>query len=83
VKRGEIFIDPTTVVYEGMIIGENSRAADMDVNVTKETKQTNMRASSADEADPTSQAQPQAGGGVDQRGWVVGGGRPRPTAWSC
>jgi GTP-binding protein len=49
-ERGEIFIDPTTVVYEGMVIGENSRAADMDVNVTKEKKQTNMRASSADEA---------------------------------
>jgi GTP-binding protein len=37
-------------VYEGMIIGENARTADMDVNVTKEKKQTNMRASSADEA---------------------------------
>jgi GTP-binding protein len=37
-------------VYEGMIIGENSRANDMDVNATKEKKQTNMRASSADEA---------------------------------
>ena len=37
-------------VYEGMIIGENSRPTDMDVNVTKEKKQTNMRASSADEA---------------------------------
>jgi GTP-binding protein len=49
-ERGEIFIDPATNVYEGMIIGENSRAADMDVNVTKEKKQTNMRASSADEA---------------------------------
>ena len=49
-ERGEIFIDPTTVVYEGMIIGENARTADMDVNVTKEKKQTNMRASSADEA---------------------------------
>ena len=49
-ERGEIFIDPATVVYEGMIIGENSRAADMDVNCTKEKKQTNMRASSADEA---------------------------------
>ncbi|HUR35682.1 MAG TPA: translational GTPase TypA [Vicinamibacterales bacterium] len=49
-ERGEIFIDPATHVYEGMIIGENSRAADMDVNVTKEKKQTNMRASSADEA---------------------------------
>jgi GTP-binding protein len=49
-ERGEIFIDPGAAVYEGMIIGENSRPADMDVNVTKEKKQTNMRASSADEA---------------------------------
>ncbi|HWF85310.1 MAG TPA: translational GTPase TypA [Vicinamibacterales bacterium] len=49
-ERGEIFIDPAVVVYEGMIIGENARPADMDVNVTKEKKQTNMRASSADEA---------------------------------
>jgi len=49
-ERGEIFVDPATNVYEGMIIGENSRAADMDVNVTKEKKQTNMRASTADEA---------------------------------
>jgi len=49
-ERGEIFIDPTTPVYEGMIIGENSRPSDMDVNVTKEKKQTNMRASTADEA---------------------------------
>src|SRR5213595_2057491 len=49
-EPGEIFIDPTTQVYEGMLIGENSRPADMDVNVTKEKKQTNMRASSADEA---------------------------------
>jgi GTP-binding protein len=49
-ERGEIFIEPTTDVYEGMIIGENARANDMDVNVTKEKKQTNMRASTADEA---------------------------------
>jgi GTP-binding protein len=49
-ERGEIFIEPGVQVYEGMIIGENSRTADMDVNVTKEKKQTNMRASSADEA---------------------------------
>jgi GTP-binding protein len=49
-ERGEIFIDPGVPVYEGMIIGENSRPSDMDVNVTKEKKQTNMRASSADEA---------------------------------
>jgi GTP-binding protein len=49
-ERGEIFIDPGIQVYEGMVIGENARPNDMDVNVTKEKKQTNMRASSADEA---------------------------------
>jgi len=49
-ERGEIFIAPGTPVYEGMIIGENARANDLDVNVTKEKKQTNMRASTADEA---------------------------------
>lgn len=49
-ERGEIFIDAGTEVYEGMIIGENSRSNDLDVNVTKEKKQTNMRASTADEA---------------------------------
>ena len=49
-ERGEIFIEAGTAVYEGMIIGENARPADMDVNVTKEKKQTNMRASTADEA---------------------------------
>jgi GTP-binding protein len=49
-ERGEIFVDPATQVYEGMIIGENARPNDMDVNVTKEKKQTNMRASTADEA---------------------------------
>jgi len=49
-ERGEIFVEPGTPVYEGMIIGENARPSDMDVNVTKEKKQTNMRASTADEA---------------------------------
>ncbi len=49
-ERGEIVIEPGTTVYEGMIIGENARQSDMDVNVTKEKKQTNMRASTADEA---------------------------------
>jgi GTP-binding protein len=49
-ERGEIFIEPGVVVYEGMIIGDNARPNDMDVNVTKEKKQTNMRASTADEA---------------------------------
>src|SRR5580765_8961094 len=49
-ERGEIFVEPAEKVYEGMIVGENARASDMDVNITKEKKQTNMRASSADEA---------------------------------
>jgi GTP-binding protein len=49
-ERGEMFIEPSEKVYEGMIVGENARAADMDVNITKEKKQTNMRASTADEA---------------------------------
>jgi GTP-binding protein len=48
--RGEIFIEPGTAVYEGMVIGENARPADMDVNVTREKKLTNMRAASADDA---------------------------------
>ena len=49
-ERGTIFIRPGTKVYEGMIIGENARAVDLDVNVVKEKKLTNMRAASADEA---------------------------------
>ena len=49
-ERGEIFLDAGTAVYEGMIIGENARPADLDVNVTKEKKLTNMRASTAEEA---------------------------------
>jgi GTP-binding protein len=49
-ERGVMFIDAQTPVYEGMIVGENSRTNDLDVNITKEKKQTNMRASSADEA---------------------------------
>jgi GTP-binding protein len=48
--RGELFIKESTAVYEGMIVGENSRESDMDVNVIKEKKLTNMRASGADEA---------------------------------
>jgi len=49
-ERGEIFVEPSEKVYEGMLVGENARASDMDVNITKEKKQTNMRASTADEA---------------------------------
>jgi GTP-binding protein len=47
-ERGSIFIEPGTEVYEGMIIGENSRSDDMDVNITKEKKLTNVRAAAAD-----------------------------------
>jgi len=48
--RGELFVGPGTSVYEGMVVGENARQADMDVNVTKAKKLTNMRASTSDEA---------------------------------
>ena len=47
-ERGTMFVGPGTEVYEGMIVGENSRADDMDVNPTKEKKLTNMRASTGD-----------------------------------
>jgi GTP-binding protein len=47
-ERGSFFIEPTSEVYEGMIVGENSRADDMEVNITKEKKLTNMRSASAD-----------------------------------
>lgn len=50
-ERGSMFIEPTTEVYEGMIVGENSRADDMDVNITKEKKLTNMRSSASDETE--------------------------------
>ena len=49
-ERGELFIRPGTQVYQGMIIGENAKTVDLDVNVTKEKKLTNMRSSTADEA---------------------------------
>jgi GTP-binding protein len=48
--RGELFVGAGVAVYEGMIVGENARPADMDVNVTKTKKLTNMRASTADDA---------------------------------
>jgi GTP-binding protein len=50
-ERGSLFVEPTTEVYEGMIVGENSRADDMDVNITKEKKLTNMRSSAAEETE--------------------------------
>ena len=49
-ERGELFVGPGVDVYEGMIIGENAKDADLDVNVVREKKLTNMRASTADEA---------------------------------
>jgi GTP-binding protein len=50
-ERGTLFVEPGTEVYEGMIVGENSRSDDMDVNITKEKKLTNMRSSTADVAE--------------------------------
>ncbi|MFC4911159.1 translational GTPase TypA [Actinomadura gamaensis] len=47
-ERGTFFVGPTTEVYEGMIVGENSRADDMDVNITKEKQKTNVRSSTAE-----------------------------------
>ena len=49
-ERGEMFISPGTEVYEGMVVGENARDTDLNVNIVREKKLTNMRASSADEA---------------------------------
>jgi predicted membrane GTPase involved in stress response len=48
-ERGLLFVGPGVAVYEGMIVGENARADDLDVNPTKEKKLTNMRSSTADE----------------------------------
>src|SRR5436190_4218827 len=49
-ERGELFVGPGVEVYEGMIIGENARDNDLDVNAVREKKLTNMRSSSADDA---------------------------------
>jgi GTP-binding protein len=49
-ERGVIFLEVGTEVYEGMIVGENSRTEDMDVNIVREKKLTNMRSSGADDA---------------------------------
>jgi GTP-binding protein len=48
-ERGELFVGPGTEVYEGMIVGENARSEDLDVNPTKEKKLTNMRSANAEE----------------------------------
>jgi GTP-binding protein len=47
-ERGIMFVEPATEVYEGMIVGENSRADDMDVNITREKQQTNIRSATSD-----------------------------------
>ncbi len=49
-ERGEMFVEPGMEVYEGMIVGENARDSDLNVNIVKDKKLTNMRASTADEA---------------------------------
>ena len=72
-ERGTMFVPPGTEVYEGMIVGENSRADDMDVNATKEKKLTNMRQSSSDVLVPLiphKRAEPRAGARVLPRGRV-------------
>ena len=72
-ERGTMFVGPGTEVYEGMIVGENSRADDMDVNPTKEKKLTNMRSSSGEELErliPHAGAVAGAGAGVLPRGRV-------------
>ena len=48
-ERGQLFVGPQVEVYEGMVVGENARAEDLDVNATKEKKLTNVRSSTADE----------------------------------
>nr|MDT0659561.1 translational GTPase TypA [Micromonospora sp. DSM 115978] len=50
-ERGTLFVEPATEVYEGMLVGENSRSDDMDVNITKEKKLTNMRSSTSEETE--------------------------------
>ena len=88
-ERGTLFVGPGAEVYEGMIVGENARREDMDVNPTKERKLTNMRSSTAEElvrlSPPTAVAR--AGSRVPARGRVRGSdarlraapqGRPAP-----
>ena len=83
-ERGTLFVEPTTEVYEGMIVGENSRADDMDVNITKEKKLTNVRASSSDNFEkivPPRKLSLEQSPGVLPRGRVRRGdarGRPHP-----
>ena len=69
-ERGSLFVAPRVEVYEGMVVGENARGEDLDVNATKEKKLTNMRSSTADELDPPHPSSPalaRAGAGVHPR----------------
>ncbi len=69
-ERGQMFVGPTVEVYEGMIVGENARAEDLDVNATKEKKLTNMRAATVGRdgaPDPAAAVVPRAGAGADPR----------------
>ena len=52
-SRGELFVGPNETVYRGMLVGESSRGADLDVNITRERRQTNMRAASANAYEKT------------------------------
>ena len=73
---------PATPVYEGMIVGENSRPNDLDVNITREKKQTNMRASTRRRGhppDPAAPAQPRTGHRVHQRRRARGGDAEAPA----
>ena len=83
-ERGTMFVGPSTDVYEGMIVGENSRADDMDVNPTKEKKLTNMRQSSGDVLIPARPApRPVTGAGtriLPRRRVRRGDARQRPDA---
>ena len=66
-ERGTLFVGPGTQVYEGMIVGENARSDDMDVNPTREKKLTNVRSSTGEELerlDPAAPDEPRAGAGV-------------------
>ncbi len=75
-ERGEIFVTPATEVYEGMIVGENSRDADLNVNIVKEKKLTNMRASicrRCDTAGASASAESGAGDRVYSGRRVCGG----------
>ena len=81
--RGEIFVEPGERVYEGMVVGENSREEDIDVNIVKEKKLTNMRASTSEEGMHLLPGAPhvaRAGAGVDPRGRAARGDASEPAA---